>query len=70
MFSRKTASSDNADLSAALTALEQSGESQLLSAPRLTLLNNRPGSINDGEVNYYYEQFARLRTITSIDRAL
>ena len=44
----------NADLSAALTALEQSGESQLLSAPRLTLLNNRPGSINDGEVNYYY----------------
>ncbi|MCH2383066.1 MAG: hypothetical protein MK290_10175 [Pedosphaera sp.] len=54
----------NADLSAALTALEQSGESQLLSAPRLTLLNNRPGSINDGEVNYYYEQFTIEETLT------
>jgi type IV pilus assembly protein PilQ len=49
---------DIAQLTAALTALEQSGESQLLSAPRLTLLNNRPGSIKDGEVNYYFEQFA------------
>ena len=57
---------DLAELSAALTALEQSGESQLLSAPRLTLLNNRPGSINDGEVNYYFEQFAIEETITSI----
>ena len=54
----------DADLSAALTALEQSGESQLLSAPRLTLLNNRPGSINDGEVNYYYEQFTIEETLT------
>ena len=58
---------DLAELSAALTALEQSGESQLLSAPRLTLLNNRPGSINDGEVNYYFEQFAIEETITNID---
>jgi type IV pilus assembly protein PilQ len=58
---------DLAELSAALTALEQSGESQLLSAPRLTLLNNRPGSIKDGEVNYYFEQFAIEETITSID---
>ena len=49
---------ENADLTAVLSALEQSGESQLLSSPRLTLLNNRPGKINDGEVNYYYEQFA------------
>ena len=54
-------------MTASLTALEQSGESQLLSAPRLTLLNNRPGSINDGEVNYYFEQFAIEETITSID---
>jgi len=56
----------NADLSAALTALEQSGESRLLSAQRLTLLNNRPGSISDGEVNYYFEQFTVEETITSI----
>ena len=54
----------NADLSAALTALEQSGESQLLSAPRLTLLNNRPGSINDGQVNYFYEEFIIEETLT------
>ena len=54
----------NADLSAALTALEQSGESQLLSAPRLTLLNNRAGSIRDGEVNYFYEQFTIEETLT------
>ncbi|MDP7048758.1 MAG: type II secretion system protein GspD [Verrucomicrobiota bacterium] len=54
----------NADLSAALTALEQSGESQLLSAPRLTLLNNRPGTINDGQVNYYYEEFTIEETLT------
>ncbi|MFQ3169138.1 MAG: type II secretory pathway component GspD/PulD (secretin) [Limisphaerales bacterium] len=54
----------NADLSAALTALEQSGESQLLSAPRLTLLNNRAGSIKDGEVNYFYEQFTIEETLT------
>ena len=58
---------DLEELTAALTALEQSGESQLLSAPRLTLLNNRPGSINDGEVNYYFEQFAIEETITNID---
>ena len=36
----------------------------MLSAPRLTLLNNRPGSINDGEVNYYYEQFTIEETLT------
>jgi len=54
----------NADLTAALTALEQSGESQLLSAPRLTLLNNRPGSIQDGRVNYYYEEFTIEETLS------
>ena len=58
---------DKTDLTSALTALEQSGESQLLSAPRLTLLNNRPGSINDGEVNYYFEQFSVEETITTIE---
>jgi type IV pilus assembly protein PilQ len=58
---------DKTDLTSALTALEQSGESQLISAPRLTLLNNRPGSINDGEVNYYFEQFAVEETITTIE---
>ena len=61
---KETSMLTNAKLTAALTALEQSGESQLLSAPRLTLLNNRPGSINDGEVNYYYEQFTIEETLT------
>jgi type IV pilus assembly protein PilQ len=44
-------------LSATLTALEQSGESQTLSAPRLTLINNRPGQIHDGKLQYYYEEY-------------
>ena len=41
----------------AATALDQSGESQTLSAPRQTLINNRPGRIADGKVQYYYEQY-------------
>ncbi|HEY5911877.1 MAG TPA: type II secretion system protein GspD [Verrucomicrobiae bacterium] len=46
-----------ADLSATITALEQTGESQTLSAPRLTVLNNRPATISDGNVQYYYEEY-------------
>ncbi len=38
------------DLSATISALEQSGESQTLSAPRLTVLNNRPSRISNGLV--------------------
>lgn len=44
-------------LSATISALEQSGESQTLSAPRLTVLNNRPANISDGKVQYYYEEY-------------
>ena len=46
-----------ATLTATISALEQSGESQTLSAPRLTVLNNRPATINDGKVQYYYEEY-------------
>jgi type IV pilus assembly protein PilQ len=48
---------DRSTLSATLNALEQSGESHTLSAPRLTLLNNRPATIEDGRVQYYYEEY-------------
>lgn len=48
---------DRSTLSATLNALEQSGESQTLSAPRLTLVNNRPATIEDGKVQYYYEEY-------------
>jgi type IV pilus assembly protein PilQ len=51
------------DLSATISALEQSGESQTLSAPRLTVLNNRPAHISDGQVQYYYEQYAVATTV-------
>ncbi len=51
------------DLSATISALEQSGESQTLSAPRLTVLNNRPATINDGQVQYYYEEYAVATTV-------
>jgi type IV pilus assembly protein PilQ len=52
-----------ADLSATISALEQSGESQTLSAPRLTVLNNRPATISDGKVQYYYEEYAVQQTV-------
>jgi len=46
-----------------IAALEQSGESQTLSAPRLTVLNNRPATISDGKVQYYYEEYAVKQTV-------
>lgn len=49
------------DLSVTMTALEQSGESQTLSAPRLTLVNNRPGTISDGKLQYYYEEYTVMQ---------
>lgn len=51
------------DLNATLTALQQSGESQTLSAPRLTVVNNLPATINDGKVQYYYEEYQVKTTI-------
>lgn len=50
-------------LSATLSALEQSGESQTLSAPRLTVINNRPATISDGKVQYYYEEYTTKTTV-------
>jgi len=54
---------DRATLSATISALEQSGESQTLSSPRLTVLNNRPAQIADGKVQYYYEEYAVKSTV-------
>lgn len=51
------------NLSATLSALEQSGESQTLSSPRLTVVNNRPATISDGKVQYYYEEYTVSQTI-------
>jgi hypothetical protein len=51
------------DLTATISALEQTGESQTLSAPRLTVLNNRPATISDGQVQYYYEQYQVATTV-------
>ena len=50
------------DLTATISALEQTGESQTLSAPRLTVLNNRPATISDGQVQYYYEEYTVATT--------
>ncbi len=50
-------------LSATISALEQNGESQTLSAPRLTVLNNRPAQISDGQVQYYYEEYSVATTV-------
>jgi type IV pilus assembly protein PilQ len=51
------------DLNATISALEQSGESQTLSAPRLTVINNRPATISDGQVQYYYEEYSVSATV-------
>ncbi len=45
------------NLNATITALEQSGESQTLSSPRLTVVNNRPATIADGKRQFYYEEY-------------
>jgi len=50
-------------LRATISALEQGGESQTLSAPRLTVINNRPASISDGKVQYYYEEYQVKSTV-------
>jgi type II secretory pathway component GspD/PulD (secretin) len=50
-------------LTATISALEQSGESQTLSSPRLTVLNNRPATISDGKVQYYYEEYQVKSTV-------
>ena len=52
------------NLSVTLTALEQSGESHTLSSPRLTIVNNRPGIISDGKIQYYYEEYEVQQTVT------
>lgn len=54
---------DSDTLSATISALEQTGESQTLSAPRLTVLNNRPATISDGKVQYYYEEYSVKSTV-------
>ena len=51
------------NLSVTLNALEQSGESETLSAPRLTVLNNRPAVITDGKTQFYYEEYTVSQTI-------
>jgi type II secretory pathway component GspD/PulD (secretin) len=56
-------------LSATISALEQNGESQTLSAPRLTVINNRPATISDGKIQYYYEEFNVKTTITQYNAA-
>jgi len=51
------------ELSATMSALEQTGESHTLSAPRLTVINNRPATISDGQVQYYYEEYTVASTV-------
>ncbi len=50
-------------LTATLNAIEQSGEAQTLSAPRLTVVNNRPATIRDGNTQYFYEEYTVSQTI-------
>lgn len=52
-----------ASLSATLSAIDQSGESEVLSAPRVTLVNNLPATISDGKIQYFYEQYTVTQQI-------
>jgi type IV pilus assembly protein PilQ len=45
------------DLNATLYAIEQSGESETLSSPRIVAVNNLPATIEDGKVQYYYQEY-------------
>ncbi|MCS1410849.1 MAG: Type IV pilus biogenesis and competence protein PilQ [Verrucomicrobia subdivision 3 bacterium] len=51
------------NLSVTLTALEQQGETQTLSAPRITVVNNLPARISDGKIQNYYEEYTVTQTI-------
>jgi type IV pilus assembly protein PilQ len=51
-------------LTATLTAIDQSGESEVLSAPRVTVINNLPATISDGKIQYYYEEYKVSQTFT------
>jgi type IV pilus assembly protein PilQ len=55
---------DRDNLSVTLTALEQEGETQTLSAPRITVVNNLPARISDGKIQNYYEEYSVTQTIT------
>ena len=59
---------DRDNLSVTLTALEQEGETQTLSAPRITVMNNLPAKISDGKIQYYYEEYTVTQSIT--DRSI
>lgn len=54
---------DRDNLSITLTALEQEGETQTLSAPRITVVNNLPARISDGKIQNYYEEYSVTQTI-------
>jgi len=54
---------NRSELTATISAMEQNGESQTLSAPRLTVINNRPANISDGKVQYFYEEYAVKTTV-------
>lgn len=54
----------NTSLTATLTAIDQSGESEVLSAPRVTVINNLPARISDGKIQYYYEEYRIAQTTT------
>lgn len=54
---------DRDNLSLTLTALEQEGETRTLSAPRITVVNNLPARISDGQIQNYYEEYTVTQTV-------
>lgn len=56
----------NVTFQAVLNALDQAQSSETLSAPRITVANNRTASIHRGEKRYYFEDFD-IKTIDAGD---
>lgn len=52
------------DLNATLYAIEQSGESQTLSSPRILAVNNLPARFSDGKIQYYYSEYTVTQQMT------
>ena len=48
---------DNVSYDAAIQAIDKSGTSRTLSAPRITVLNNREAELRRGEKRYFFREF-------------
>ncbi len=51
------------NLTATLSAIDQNAESETLSSPRISVVNNLPATISDGKVQFYYDEYKISQTV-------